>query len=157
MRTKNENWDADYVRELFTQGFDCGQVVLGYFAEDLGLTEEQALKISSSFGGGCGQGGTCGAVAGALMALGMKYGQSVPEDFAQKDIMGAKQGAFIGQFRKEHGSILCRDLLGHDVSQPGEFEKVVEEGTMMTFCPKLCIDCIHMTETIFEEEGSNEN
>lgn len=139
------------VAKQFEIGFDCSQVVAEYFAEDMGLSVEDARKVAACFGGGCGKGGTCGAVVGAMMAIGMKYGQYDADHMEQKDVMQQKQGAFFDAFAEVHGSSLCRDLLGHDISKPGEFEKVLEEGTMMTLCPRIVSESIRMTRTILEE------
>lgn len=61
--------------ELFGQGYLCSQAVFAAFAEQFGITEKQALKIGGCFGGGMTKGEVCGACTGALMVLGMKYGQ----------------------------------------------------------------------------------
>ncbi|MBQ8924775.1 MAG: C_GCAxxG_C_C family protein [Clostridia bacterium] len=154
MRTSSEKAlpTVEQVAADFQTGFDCSQVVADYFAEEMGLSVEEARKVSACFGGGCGRGGTCGAVVGAMMVLGMKYGQYDADHMEQKEVMAQKQGAFFDAFSKEYGSSLCRDLLGHDISQPGEFDKVVEEGTMMTLCPRIVRDTIRMTETILKED-----
>ena len=49
------------IAELFMKGIDCSQVVVGAFAEELGITTEEAYKMSAAFGGGMGLGETCGA------------------------------------------------------------------------------------------------
>ena len=64
------------VLESFMEGFDCCQVVFHYWAEKLGMDEELAYRISTGFGAGMLQGETCGAIIGAYMALGLKYGYS---------------------------------------------------------------------------------
>ena len=51
--------------------FNCCQSVLVSFAADLGLTEEQAFALGSNFGAGMRMGSACGALTGALMALGL--------------------------------------------------------------------------------------
>ena len=61
--------------ELFGQGYMCSQAVFAAFSEQFGITEKQALKIGGCFGGGMNKGEVCGACTGALMVLGMKYGQ----------------------------------------------------------------------------------
>lgn len=40
------------IAELFMKGIDCSQVVVGAFAEELGITTEEAYKMSAAFGGG---------------------------------------------------------------------------------------------------------
>ncbi|MBQ8469199.1 MAG: C_GCAxxG_C_C family protein [Clostridia bacterium] len=141
-------WTPEYCGELFGKGFDCGQVVLSFFAEELGLTVDEANKLGAAFGGGCGQGGTCGAVAGAMMALGLKYGHFDETRPEQKEEMMKVREEFLSKFKEQRGSALCRDLLGHDISKPGEFEKVQEEGTMGTLCPALCSECIAIAKEL---------
>ena len=51
--------------------YNCAQAVLVPFAAEMGITEEQAYKMGAHFGSGMRHGSTCGAITGALMALGM--------------------------------------------------------------------------------------
>ena len=64
--------EESMIRKKFIKGYDCSQVVLSYFAERLGITEEMANKVSACFGGGMMHGDTCGAFTGAIMAVGLK-------------------------------------------------------------------------------------
>lgn len=136
------------IKNLFMQGIDCSQVVTGAFAEKMGMTEEQARKVSSCFGGGMMCGETCGAVTGALMVIGMVYGHSREGDQSQKEIMAAKTGEFKKLFGEKYSSCICRELLGHDISKPGEMEKVLEKGIMFDFCPRVVEDTIDILEKI---------
>ena len=136
------------IKNLFMQGIDCSQVVTGAFAEKMGMTEEQARKVSSCFGGGMMCGETCGAVTGALMVIGMVYGHSREGDQSQKEIMAAKTGEFKKLFGEKYSSCICRELLGHDISKPGEMEKVLENGLMFDFCPRVVEDTIDILEKI---------
>lgn len=136
------------IRELFVQGIDCSQVVAGTFAEDLGMSEETMRKVSACFGGGMMCGETCGAVTGALMVIGMKYGHSKEGDLRQKDIMMKKTAEFKTLFAEKRTSCLCRDLLGEDISKPGVLEKVIEQGTLLSFCPGVVEDAIEVLEKI---------
>ena len=54
--------------------YNCCQSVLAPFAQEMGLTPEQAFRLGSHFGAGMRHGSTCGALAGALMVLGMTGG-----------------------------------------------------------------------------------
>ena len=136
------------IKNLFMQGIDCSQVVTGAFAEKMGMTEEQARKVSSCFGGGMMCGEICGAVTGALMVIGMVYGHSREGDQSQKEIMAAKTGEFKKLFGEKYSSCICRELLGHDISKPGEMEKVLEKGLMFDFCPRVVEDTIDILEKI---------
>jgi len=60
---------------IFKEGSNCSQAVISVYAEDFGLSRKMALKIAQVFGAGMGQmAQTCGAVTGAFMVLGLKYG-----------------------------------------------------------------------------------
>ena len=83
----------------FSEGYSCSQSVLAAFAPELGLDADAALRVSAAFGGGMGRtGGTCGAVTGALMALGLKYGATVADPVA-KERTYALTREFIAQVR----------------------------------------------------------
>lgn len=79
--------------QLFENGYMCSQAVFAAFSEDLGLSKEQTLKIGACFGSGMRKAEVCGACTGALMALGLKYGESKPKS----DVVCDK---FIDEFKK---------------------------------------------------------
>jgi C_GCAxxG_C_C family probable redox protein len=65
----------------FNQGFSCSQAVLSTYGPKFELDPELALKVSGAFGAGMGRmGETCGAVTGAFMVIGLKYGKTRVED-----------------------------------------------------------------------------
>ncbi len=98
---------------LFCEGYNCAQAVFLTFAEELGLDQETALKLSSSFGGGMGGlREVCGAVSGMFMAVGLAKGytgKKVPEEKAEHY---ARLQRMAEAFKQENGSIICRELLG---------------------------------------------
>ncbi|QRV22102.1 C_GCAxxG_C_C family protein [Lacrimispora saccharolytica] len=130
------------IRELFLQGIDCSQVVAGAFAKESGVDQKLLRKISACFGGGMHCGETCGAVTGALMVIGMKYGHSEEGDTRQKQVMMEKTGEFKRLFREQYPSCICRDLLGHDISEKEELDKVMEKGLLLQLCPRIVEDTI---------------
>ena len=60
--------------KIFYERFNCSQAVLGAYADDHGLTADQAMKVAACFSGGVRKGEVCGAVSGAIMVIGLKYG-----------------------------------------------------------------------------------
>ena len=60
--------------QLLHQQYHCSQALFGAFAEDVGLDLKTAFKISTCFGGGMRQGGTCGCITASLLVLGMALG-----------------------------------------------------------------------------------
>ncbi|HET8538962.1 MAG TPA: C-GCAxxG-C-C family protein [Anaeromyxobacter sp.] len=121
---------------LFDQGFTCGQAVLAAFAERHGLDRDVALRVACAYGGGIARTGrTCGAVNGALMAIGLVHGRARVEDEAAREKTYALALAFLERFRREHGSDQCRDLLGVDIGTPEGREAAAKEGLFRTRCP----------------------
>lgn len=136
------------ITDLFMKGMDCSQVVTERFAGQMGMTKEQARKVSSCFGGGMMCGETCGAVTGALIVLGMKYGHYMDGDMAQKERMMQKTAEFRKLFQEKYPSCICRDLLGYDLGTPGELEKVMESGRLLSFCPGVVEAAIDVLEKV---------
>jgi len=121
--------------DRFAQGFNCAQSVLSAFAAEAGLSEETALRMAAPFGGGVArQGQVCGALTGALMVLGLRRGNVTPEG---KDEAYRVAQEFIQQFRERNGAILCRDLLGHDLSTPEGLQAAREANVTARVCPAL--------------------
>jgi C_GCAxxG_C_C family probable redox protein len=111
----------------FDEGFNCSQSVLAAWAEELGLDRETALRVATAFGGGMGhRGDSCGAVTGAFMAIGLKHGRLRADDEETRDLAYGLVNRFVEEFQARHGSIVCRELLGFDLSTP-EGERLAEE------------------------------
>lgn len=138
------------VLKQFDNGFDCCQVVFHHWAKRLGLDEEIAYKISSGFGAGMFKGETCGAIIGAYMALGLKYGSSKAglEGEMQRVESIIKDVQFRENFLEKYNSTMCRELLGADFSTTEGAKYIRENQLMNTFCPQLVADVIKILEEI---------
>ena len=134
------------VLKKFGEGFDCSQIVLSNVCDKLGISNDEALKIASSFGGGMWHGETCGCVVAALIALGIKYGMSIPNDHAQKDKLLKLKNDFEEEFCKKNGSCICKEILGYNLSKPDEMEKIQQEKLLETKCPKIVLDTCNILD-----------
>lgn len=143
-----EEMTKEKAMEYYAGGIDCSQVVFQYGAEILGLDQEIALRVASAFGGGMFHGRTCGCVTGALMAIGYAFGQYKPGDEAAKMKMMEKKAEFEKAFTDINGSLICRELLGYDISRPEELQKARDAGLMMDLCPKLACDACDILDEI---------
>ncbi|MCR3758599.1 C-GCAxxG-C-C family protein [Clostridium felsineum] len=130
----------------FKRGLYCSQCVLAAFSDELGLSKELALKISSGFGGGMCEGDICGAVTGAVMALGLKYGNSVADNKEAKEKVYEVTRTFCKEFKKINGSIICRELLGIDLTQQENKAIAREKGLFKEKCPKYVGDSVNILE-----------
>ncbi len=131
------------------EGFSCSQAVLSAYAPQFGLDRELALKVAGAFGGGMGRlGEVCGAVTGALMAIGLKHGRIRADDEETKEQAYALVVEFANRFRQRNGSLLCRELLGHDIGTPEGRKYIQEMGISAALCPKLVRDAAEIIEEI---------
>lgn len=102
---------------LMNSGFHCSQCVFPYAAYRLGMDRAEALRLSAGLGGGCFHGDSCGAVTGAILALGLVYGFDQP-DAAQEDrLLIARVREFEARFCAAHGACLCRERLAAMIRQ----------------------------------------
>lgn len=134
--------------QLFNEKFHCSQAVLAAFAEELGITEEQALKLGACFGSGMRKGEVCGACTGALMVLGLKYGQYQKDDMDSRMRANETTDYFLDAFRKENGSYICNELLKCDISTPEGVAFARENRLFTEFCPKMVESAVKIIEEI---------
>lgn len=98
--------------ELFLEGYNCAQSVIGAYADEIGIEKETLFKLTSSFGGGMGRlREVCGAVSAMFMIAGLKKGYISPNDDVSKECHYTLIQELGHKFRDENGSIICRDLL----------------------------------------------
>ena len=133
--------------ENFLAGYNCAQSVFLAFAEDLGLETDFALRLASSFGGGMGRlREVCGGVSGILMAAGLLYGYSSPDDDEAKAAHYALVQELAKEFRRENGSIICRELLGREGSET----PVPEKRTAAYYAQRPCARFVGSAAAILE-------
>jgi C_GCAxxG_C_C family probable redox protein len=140
---------AENATATFAKGFNCSQAILSSFGEEYGLDPVMACRVAAAFGGGMGHmGETCGAVTGAFMVIGLKYGLTVADGSQSHwEAFSAVQD-FVAQFKSRHGTIVCRDLLGLDISDRSTFREAMKQGVPQKICPKLVQDAAEIVETL---------
>ncbi|MFA6403851.1 MAG: C-GCAxxG-C-C family protein [Salinivirgaceae bacterium] len=123
---------------LFEGSYNCAQSTLSVFDNELGISKETLQHLSSGFGAGmCYQGRTCGAVAGAYMALGLISGKSFREPEMIKENTYQLIREFNKKFVEKHGSTLCKELLEIDISSAQGIEIARQKGVFETRCPNF--------------------
>ena len=130
---------AAAAKALFMEGYNCSQAVVGAWAEDIGLDSETAYKIASGFGGGIGRmREVCGAFTGAVMVLGLKFGNTIGSDRAAKGKDYERVQLFAKRFKEELGSdtIICRELLGLSGPSDPDPAKRTKEYYQKRPCPE---------------------
>lgn len=132
----------------FKNGFNCCQGVLSAFQEELDLEKDILFKIGTGFGGGMRTGEVCGAVAGAIMVLSLKYGHYIEGDTESKEKTYSLTAEFQERFKEIHGTIICKSLLGYDVTKEEDMKVLREKGLFYEVCPRFIEDAITILEDI---------
>lgn len=128
--------NADKAKAIYKEGFSCAPAVLAAYCEQFGLERNLALKIATGFGGGMHLGQTCGAVTGAIMVIGLKYGRIKADDIEAKRRTAKMVVEFAKRFKARHGSISCTELIGYDISTLDGFEEAKRKDLFKQVCPK---------------------
>lgn len=124
----------------FAAGYNCSQSVLMALCGRYGLDEATAVRLATGFGVGMGRGGACGAVSGAVMALGLFGGGGGPDGAAARAATYDRAREFYRCFIDRHGSLICRDLIGLDPSTPDGLKQARREGRFHSVCIDLVRD-----------------
>ena len=137
--------------ELFLSGYNCAQAVAVAFHEELGLTEGQAARMASAFGGGMGRmREVCGAVSGMLFVLGSLYGYDTPGDDVRKKELYSRVQALAAGFRAENGSIICREILKNPPTDPTPSPRTAEYYAQRP-CARMVLTAARLMEQFMEE------
>lgn len=106
------NKHEELALKYFNEGYNCAQSVFAAFHEEMGMDEKTAFKMSAAFGGGMGGlREVCGAVTGMFMVLSNLYGYDDAKELDKKKVLFGNIQALAEEFKKEHDTIICRDLL----------------------------------------------
>lgn len=142
--------DTDQVVTLHQEGkANCSQAMLLVYGKYFGVPEDLAMKVASGFGGGMGgMGMTCGSVSGAIAVLGLTYEIGNP---GAKASVYALVKEFTKRFTARHGSIICNDLLGHDMSTPDGMQIIREKKLFSTVCSMVDRSAAEIVEELLAE------
>jgi len=136
---------ADEVKraqDYYRSGLYCSQAVLMAFCEKYGLDKETALKISCGLNSGSRCADICGSATGAILVIGLKYGDS-------REICNAKTEEFLRCFKEKTGGILCRDILGCDIFT----EEGLNNAMKMDLFGTVCVDAVEDAARALKELG----
>lgn len=135
---------------LFKEGYNCSQSVVAAYAEEYGLTREQALKISASFGGGIGRmRKTCGAACGLFMLAGLETGCTEGKSREGKEENYRTVQMLAEEFKRRNGSLTCAELLG--LSKQAPTPPTPEERTAEYFKKRPCVKMVEEAARIWCE------
>ena len=89
---------------------NCAQAVITTYADLAGISEEEAMNLGNAFGSGLGNmEGTCGALTGTAIVLGLVKRDKVQATLAMRKVMN--------EFQASNGATQCRLLKGVDTGK----------------------------------------
>ena len=93
----------------------------------------------------------CGAVSGTLMVLGLKYGHCHAEDMEEKGKAYQIAENFMNKFIEKQGTVVCRELLGYDLSKTEDMKKIKELNLFKTTCPEMIRCATEIVDEMLKE------
>ena len=149
------NKEKDYKEtalQCFADELHCSQSILAAFSEECGITEETAFRLGSCFGSGMRKGNVCGACTGALMVLGLMYGETHAGDHEGRLRTNRLNDLMLDSFSKANGSCICNELLGCDIRTPEGVQCARGNHLFTEFCPKMVASAVDILEDILSAQ-----
>ncbi|MGC8793489.1 MAG: C-GCAxxG-C-C family protein [Bryobacteraceae bacterium] len=139
----------------FRQGYSCSQAVFSVLGELWGIPKPVSLRVAAGFGGGLARtAGVCGAVTGAIMALGLAQPSVSPDDNrVEKEKTYQRCRRFLRLFEQRHGSVICRDLVGCDLSTPEGLAEAHSTNLTAQRCPPYVRSAVELALELLAQEG----
>jgi C_GCAxxG_C_C family probable redox protein len=125
---------AEKAAQHFSEGYNCAQSVLLTMFEHWKGANDLIPKVATAFGGGIGRcGSVCGALTGGVIAISIKYGTN---DMSLGKRLKAYEVAqkFYRKFLQCHGSALCQELVGYNLSNPEDLKKAQKTNVFEEKC-----------------------
>lgn len=125
----------EYAKGRFLKSMNCSQAILETYGPSMGLPTETARRVAAPFAGGMGMGSECGAVTGAFLVIGMKYGKTRDDDSQADNETFRRVAEFVKQFKARHTYITCSELLKVDMGTPEGVKEASKKGLFTSVCP----------------------
>ena len=115
--------------------FGCAEAAFVVLKTVYDLDDPSDPAAAAAFNGGFAySGGLCGAMTGAALAVGMLAERRMADHASAKRVARELVAATLDDFRREHGAVDCRDLIGYDLRAPGGHEAFLASGTWRDGC-----------------------
>jgi C_GCAxxG_C_C family probable redox protein len=143
------------IEMMAVKKFHCSQALVAVGQDKLGKGNDEVIRAMGAFGGGLGGNGeVCGALAGALAALGLRYSRGREED-KENPRMWKDAEELVRRFRDEivqlNGSILCRDI-SHVDWKDREQVKAFYKGDKVKDCIRIVGETALLVGEMLERE-----
>lgn len=141
---------ADKAKNMFYEGYNCCQSVVGAYADLFGYDPKTAMKMAEGLGAGMGRMRlTCGAVAGMAVLASMKMSSGEAGDLKKRGEIYGVIRQMAEEFKAKNGSVICAELLG--AAMPKDNSAMPEARTPEYYKKRPCPECIHDCGLIVEK------
>lgn len=142
----------DRALELFKSDWLCAEAVLTAVAEAYGVSSPLVPRMATPFCAGLGRsGGPCGALSGALLALGVLRGRDEPDRAAWLTVQSQAQN-LTHRFTQRFGALTCPDLLGVDLNTPEGQKAFAGQEMKQKKCREYVLGAVELVEAVLGEE-----
>jgi len=143
---------ADYAVSLFNGGLNASQALQAAFCPDLGIEEETALKLGAGLSGRIKYAGdVCGTVTSGILIIGLRFGNTDPDDSASIERTYRAVEEFVAEFKGRNDKIRCNEILGIDVSTKNGKKTAENQRLLTDVCSNLVRDAAEILETILDD------
>ena len=128
---------ADLADRHFQEGYNCAQSVLWAVSETCGPACPACIPaVALAMGGGIGHSGNaCGALTGAVMAIGLAADRAVEGSIWDKKAEAIRlAGVLVRRFTERFGSPQCAAILGFAWADAGALERFQREDAKARKC-----------------------
>ncbi|NHI82674.1 MAG: C_GCAxxG_C_C family protein [Candidatus Thorarchaeota archaeon] len=139
--------------KYFKADCSCAQSVLKAVLEHKGISSEEFQYLAAGMGGGVAyQGNACGAVTGGVLAIGALMSQFVIDVKEHKERTYRYSEEFVAHFKEEFGTILCKELIGLDLSNSNDLEKGRSNGVFEKKCTRFVERASILVSELFSKQ-----
>ena len=152
MMTKEEA--ANLAASRAEEGWLCSEAVLQALAESLNISSELIPKVATGFAAGMGRSGeVCGAVSGAILGLGLRFGRNDLQENPPDTRPHWFASEFVKEMKERHGSVTCAGILGLDLQDPEDMKRYYELDHWNTTCRDLIREATSLAYEILQKGG----
>ena len=145
---------AKEAAHAFCNGHSCAQAILTTYSDKYNINVEQAMKLTAGLAGGMGRmAKTCGTVTGSILVRGLEKSSGKPGDKKSKEATMQAVQTFSKKFEKQHSTLICKELLGCDISYESGYRTAREAGLLKSHCPHFVETAVDILEEIIDEDN----
>ena len=143
---------AELAKKFFAGKYNCSQSTMKAILLELNLDFDQIMPLAAGIGAGVAhEGNACGAVTGAILALGVVEGKLHNGPLEQKEAAYASGEEFVSRFKEKHGTIICDQLTGIAMTDLDARKTANENGTFAKKCPTFVSDAVRIALEMVNE------